>query len=133
MQLTIRSRLVMLSSALLLVLAGTTGYLTHELADEAAATARAAAAPMAEARRRGSAVHRAEHRCRRADAGRKRRTMETVADTKKKVRVVVADDHPLYREGVVRALAASDSKKCSIRSPSNLPISDFAHFTFQTK
>jgi signal transduction histidine kinase len=42
MQLTIRSRLVMLSSALLLVLAGTTGYLTHELADEAAATARAA-------------------------------------------------------------------------------------------
>jgi two-component system nitrate/nitrite response regulator NarL len=33
--------------------------------------------------------------------------MDTVADTKKKVRVVVADDHPLYREGVVRALAAS--------------------------
>ena len=42
MQLTIRSRLVMLSGALLLVLAGTTGYLTHTLADEAAATARAA-------------------------------------------------------------------------------------------
>src|SRR6266571_3254623 len=42
MQLTIRSRLVMLSSALLLVLAATTGYLTHTLADEAAATARAA-------------------------------------------------------------------------------------------
>ena len=33
--------------------------------------------------------------------------MDTVADAKKKVRVVVADDHPLYREGVVRALAAS--------------------------
>jgi two-component system nitrate/nitrite response regulator NarL len=33
--------------------------------------------------------------------------MDAVADTKKKVRVVVADDHPLYREGVVRALAAS--------------------------
>jgi two-component system nitrate/nitrite response regulator NarL len=33
--------------------------------------------------------------------------MDTVADTKKKVRVVVADDHPLYREGVVRALTAS--------------------------
>ncbi len=42
MQLTIRSRLVMLSSALLLVLAATTGYLTHTLSDEAAATARAA-------------------------------------------------------------------------------------------
>jgi signal transduction histidine kinase len=42
MQLTIRSRLVMLSSALLLVLAATTGYLTHKLADEAAATAKAA-------------------------------------------------------------------------------------------
>jgi signal transduction histidine kinase len=42
MPLTIRSRLVMLSSALLLVLAATTGYLTHILADEAAATARAA-------------------------------------------------------------------------------------------
>src|SRR4029453_16817667 len=26
---------------------------------------------------------------------------------KKRVRVVVADDHPLYREGVVRALSAS--------------------------
>jgi two-component system, NarL family, nitrate/nitrite response regulator NarL len=33
--------------------------------------------------------------------------LEAVADTKKKVRVVVADDHPLYREGVVRALTAS--------------------------
>jgi two-component system nitrate/nitrite response regulator NarL len=33
--------------------------------------------------------------------------MEQVADTKKKVRVVVADDHPLYRDGVVRALTAS--------------------------
>ena len=33
--------------------------------------------------------------------------MEVVADTKKKVRVLVADDHPLYREGVVRALVAS--------------------------
>jgi two-component system, NarL family, nitrate/nitrite response regulator NarL len=33
--------------------------------------------------------------------------MIAVADTKKKVRVVVADDHPLYREGVVRALTAS--------------------------
>jgi signal transduction histidine kinase len=42
MQLTIRGRLVMLSSALLLVLAATTGYLTHKLADEAAATAKAA-------------------------------------------------------------------------------------------
>jgi signal transduction histidine kinase len=42
MQLTIRSRLVMLSSALLLVLAATTGYLTHKLAGEAAATAKAA-------------------------------------------------------------------------------------------
>ncbi len=42
MPLTIRSRLVMLSSALLLVLAATTGYLTHKLSDEAAATARAA-------------------------------------------------------------------------------------------
>jgi signal transduction histidine kinase len=42
MQLTIRTRLVMLSSALLLVLAATTGYLTHTLADEAAATAKAA-------------------------------------------------------------------------------------------
>jgi len=36
-----------------------------------------------------------------------RRTMDGMADTKKKVRVVVADDHPLYREGVVRALTAS--------------------------
>src|SRR6266581_3521705 len=42
MKLTIRSRLVMLSSALLLVLAATTGYLTHTVSDEAAATARAA-------------------------------------------------------------------------------------------
>src|SRR5258708_24175779 len=42
MRLTIRSRLVMLSSALLLVLAATTGYLTHKLANEAAATAKAA-------------------------------------------------------------------------------------------
>jgi len=33
--------------------------------------------------------------------------MDAVAETKKKVRVVVADDHPLYREGVVRALTAS--------------------------
>ena len=41
-QLTIRIRLMMLSSALLLVLAATTGYLTHTLADEAAATAKAA-------------------------------------------------------------------------------------------
>src|SRR5262245_44292113 len=32
--------------------------------------------------------------------------MSTVA-TPKKVRVVVADDHPLYRDGVVRALSAS--------------------------
>src|ERR1700694_1279735 len=37
----------------------------------------------------------------------RRRTMDVVADAKKKVRVLVADDHPLYREGVVRALAAS--------------------------
>jgi two-component system, NarL family, nitrate/nitrite response regulator NarL len=35
------------------------------------------------------------------------RTMESMADTKTKVRVVVADDHPLYRDGVVRALTAS--------------------------
>lgn len=34
------------------------------------------------------------------------RTMSLVS-TKKRVRVVVADDHPLYREGVVRALSAS--------------------------
>src|SRR5262245_62588813 len=33
--------------------------------------------------------------------------MNEVADTKKRVRVVVADDHPLYRDGVVRALTAS--------------------------
>lgn len=31
----------------------------------------------------------------------------TVTSSKAKVRVVVADDHPLYREGVVRALTAS--------------------------
>jgi signal transduction histidine kinase len=41
-RLTIRSRLVILSSALLLVLVLTTGYLTRKLSDEAAATARAA-------------------------------------------------------------------------------------------
>jgi two-component system nitrate/nitrite response regulator NarL len=36
------------------------------------------------------------------------RTMTlAVANSRKKVRVVVADDHPLYREGVVRALTAS--------------------------
>jgi two-component system, NarL family, nitrate/nitrite response regulator NarL len=34
------------------------------------------------------------------------RTM-TLVSTKKRVRVVAADDHPLYREGVVRALSAS--------------------------
>lgn len=34
------------------------------------------------------------------------RTMRLVSVTKR-VRVVVADDHPLYREGVVRALSAS--------------------------
>jgi two-component system nitrate/nitrite response regulator NarL len=33
--------------------------------------------------------------------------MLAVTNSKKKVRVVVADDHPLYREGVVRALTAS--------------------------
>ena len=33
--------------------------------------------------------------------------MDAVANAKKKVRVLVADDHPLYREGVVRALNAS--------------------------
>jgi two-component system nitrate/nitrite response regulator NarL len=31
----------------------------------------------------------------------------TMAPARKKVRVVVADDHPLYREGVVRALSSS--------------------------
>src|SRR6185437_14555510 len=41
-RLTIRTRLVMLSSALLLVLAGTTGYLTHTLSDEVESTVRAA-------------------------------------------------------------------------------------------
>ncbi|HZR93491.1 MAG TPA: response regulator transcription factor [Gaiellaceae bacterium] len=30
-----------------------------------------------------------------------------MSDSRRKVRVVVADDHPLYREGVVRALTAS--------------------------
>ena len=43
MQLTIRTRLMMLSSALLLVLAGTTGYLTRTVSDEATAMAKAAA------------------------------------------------------------------------------------------
>src|ERR1700730_10928911 len=38
-QLTIRTRLVILSSALLIVLAATTGYLTNTLSDEAASTA----------------------------------------------------------------------------------------------
>jgi two-component system, NarL family, nitrate/nitrite response regulator NarL len=33
--------------------------------------------------------------------------MEAVMSPSKRVRVVVADDHPLYREGVVRALSAS--------------------------
>ena len=37
----------------------------------------------------------------------RQRTMDALTDTKKKVRVVVADDHPLYRDGVVRALTAS--------------------------
>ena len=41
-QLTIRARLAILSSMLLIVLAGTTGYLTHTLSDETAATGRAA-------------------------------------------------------------------------------------------
>src|SRR5258708_25564772 len=41
-QLTIRARLAILSSVLLIVLAGSTGYLTRTLSDEAAATARAA-------------------------------------------------------------------------------------------
>ncbi len=36
-----------------------------------------------------------------------RRSIRAVSDAKIKVRVVVADDHPLYREGVVRALTAS--------------------------
>jgi two-component system nitrate/nitrite response regulator NarL len=35
------------------------------------------------------------------------RTIGEVTTGKKKVRVVIADDHPLYREGVVRALGAS--------------------------
>jgi two-component system nitrate/nitrite response regulator NarL len=34
-------------------------------------------------------------------------TVEAMADGRKKVRVIIADDHPLYREGVVRALAAT--------------------------
>jgi two-component system, NarL family, nitrate/nitrite response regulator NarL len=33
----------------------------------------------------------------------------TGAESAEKVRVVVADDHPLYREGMVRALSANDS------------------------
>jgi two-component system, NarL family, nitrate/nitrite response regulator NarL len=33
----------------------------------------------------------------------------TGAESAQKVRVVVADDHPLYREGMVRALSANDS------------------------
>jgi signal transduction histidine kinase len=41
-RLSIRTRLAILSSVLLLVLAATTGYLTHTLSDEAAATAHAA-------------------------------------------------------------------------------------------
>jgi len=41
-QFTIRARLAILSCMLLIVLAGTTGYLTRTLSDEAAATARAA-------------------------------------------------------------------------------------------
>jgi two-component system, NarL family, nitrate/nitrite response regulator NarL len=35
------------------------------------------------------------------------RTISPMAGSRKKVRVVVADDHPLYRDGVVRALTAS--------------------------
>jgi two-component system nitrate/nitrite response regulator NarL len=35
------------------------------------------------------------------------RTIGEVSSKKKKVRVVIADDHPLYRESVVRALGAS--------------------------
>jgi len=35
------------------------------------------------------------------------RTIRVVHDGKTKVRVVVADDHPLYRESVVRALSSS--------------------------
>ena len=34
-------------------------------------------------------------------------TVETMSEGRKKVRVVIADDHPLYREGVVRALTAT--------------------------
>jgi hypothetical protein len=41
-QLTIRARLAILSSMLLIVLAGSTGYLTRTLSDEAAATVQAA-------------------------------------------------------------------------------------------
>jgi two-component system nitrate/nitrite response regulator NarL len=33
--------------------------------------------------------------------------LSAVSDSRTKVRVVVADDHPLYREGVVKALSAS--------------------------
>ena len=32
--------------------------------------------------------------------------MPAVADSKTKVRVVVADDHPLYRDGLVRAISS---------------------------
>lgn len=35
------------------------------------------------------------------------RAAASLTDTRKRVRVIVADDHPLYREGVVRALRAS--------------------------
>ncbi len=41
------------------------------------------------------------------EAGAAARTIPPVGSSKQKVRVVVADDHPLYREGVVRALTAS--------------------------
>src|SRR5262245_1409491 len=34
-------------------------------------------------------------------------TVDAMPDGRKKVRVIIADDHPLYREGVVRALAAT--------------------------
>ena len=35
------------------------------------------------------------------------RTIQAMSGSRKKVRVVVADDHPVYRDGVVRALTAS--------------------------
>jgi two-component system nitrate/nitrite response regulator NarL len=35
------------------------------------------------------------------------RTIPSVAGQRKRVRVVVADDHPVYRDGIVRALSAS--------------------------